>query len=208
MFHKNYLRLYLCTDRTLALGRPLAQAVEEAILGGVTLVQIREKEVGTREFYRIALEVQEITKQYHIPLVINDRLDIALAVKAEGIHLGQEDMPVKVARSLVGGKLFIGVSARTVELAQAAEQDGADYLGVGPIYLTKTKAGLPNGIGLERIKTICRAVHIPVVGIGGINKTTAGAVMQTGAAGVAVVSGILSAPDIREAARSIRSLGR
>jgi thiamine-phosphate pyrophosphorylase len=198
--------LYLCTDRPLALGRPIAQAVEEAILGGVTLVQLREKEAGTREFYRIALEVQEITKRYRIPLVINDRLDIALAIKAEGLHLGQEDMPVKVARQLVGGRLFIGVSARTVELARAAEEDGADYLGVGPVYPTKTKQNLPDGIGLERIQAICRAVHIPVVGIGGINGTNAGAVMQTGAAGVAVVSGILSAPDIREAARTIRAI--
>jgi thiamine-phosphate pyrophosphorylase len=120
------LLLYLCTDRLLSLGRPITEALEAAIAGGVTMVQIREKNASTREFYEAALEVQQITRRHGIPLVVNDRLDIALAIGAEGLHLGQSDLPLKEARRLAGGTMFIGVSAHTVEQARLAEQDGAD----------------------------------------------------------------------------------
>jgi thiamine-phosphate pyrophosphorylase len=199
------LRLYLCTDRLLALGRPIVQAVEEAIAGGVTMVQLREKDASSREFYEIALEVQAVTRRRHVPLIINDRLDIALAVGAEGIHLGQSDLPLSAARRLGGKKLIIGVSASTVEEAQEAERGGADYLGVGAVYPTGSKADAGDAIGLDRLREVCASVRIPAVGIGGVNPENAGAVMKAGAAGIAVISAILSQPNIREAARKLRA---
>jgi thiamine-phosphate pyrophosphorylase len=204
MLERRDLLLYLCTDRALALGRPLAEAVEAAIAGGVTMVQLREKHASTGEFYRIALEVQAVTRRRHIPLVINDRLDIALAVGAEGVHLGQTDLPLTAARRLAGKAMFIGLSASTVEEALAAEQDGADYLGVGAVYPTGTKADTGEAIGLEGLAAVRAAVKIPVVGIGGVNAGNAAAVAATGAAGIAVISGILSQPDIEAAARKLR----
>ncbi|MDR1252581.1 MAG: thiamine phosphate synthase, partial [Treponema sp.] len=128
MLNPHDLLLYLCTDRVLSLGRPLAEAVEAAIAGGVTMVQLREKEASSREFYEIALEVKALTTRLHVPLVINDRLDIALAVNAEGLHIGQSDIPPGVARRLAGEHMFIGVSASTVEEALEAQATGANYL--------------------------------------------------------------------------------
>jgi thiamine-phosphate pyrophosphorylase len=205
MLNPKDLLLYLCTDRVLALGRPITQAVEEAIAGGVTMVQLREKNASSREFYEIALEVQAITRRHRVPLIINDRLDIALAVGAEGIHIGQSDLPLGAARRLAGKDLFIGVSASTVEEALEAERNGADYLGVGAVYPTGSKADAGDAIGLERLRAVIAAVSIPVVGIGGVNPENAGAVMRTGAAGIAVISAILSQPGIREAARNLRA---
>lgn len=200
---QNFL-LYLCTDRILSLGRPITEAVEAAIAGGVTMVQLREKEVSTGEFYRIALDVRTVTRRHHVPLVINDRLDIALAVSAEGLHIGQSDLPLSVARRLAGNRLFIGFSASTVEEARRAQAEGANYLGVGAVYPTGSKADAGEAIGLNRLAEICAAVNIPVVGIGGINAANAAEVMKTGAAGIAVISGILSQPDIQDAARNLR----
>ncbi|MDR2798619.1 MAG: thiamine phosphate synthase [Treponema sp.] len=200
---QNFL-LYLCTDRILSLGRPITEAVEAAIAGGVTMVQLREKEVSTGEFYRIALDVRTVTRHHHVPLVINDRLDIALAVSAEGLHIGQSDLPLSVARRLAGNRLFIGFSASTVEEARRAQAEGANYLGVGAVYPTGSKADAGEAIGLNRLAEICAAVNIPVVGIGGINAANAAEVMKTGAAGIAVISGILSKPDIQDAARNLR----
>ncbi|MDR2133877.1 MAG: thiamine phosphate synthase [Treponema sp.] len=200
------LRLYLCTDRVLALGRPIAEAVEAAVAGGVTMVQLREKEASTGEFYRIALEIKALTGRLHVPLVINDRLDIALAVEAEGLHMGRSDLPLPAARRLAGGKMFIGVSASTVEEALLAQAQGADYLGVGAVYPTGSKADAGAAIGLRGLAEICAAVKIPVVGIGGVNRGNAAEVMKTGAAGIAVISGILSQPDTGEAARDLRTV--
>jgi thiamine-phosphate pyrophosphorylase len=205
MLNPKDLLLYLCTDRLLALGRPITAAVEEAIAGGVTMVQLREKDASSREVYKIALEVQAITKRHHIPLVIDDRLDIALAVGAEGLHIGQSDLPLSAARRLVGKEMFIGISASTVEEALEAERNGADYLGVGAVYPTGSKADAGDAIGLERFEKICAAVKIPVAGIGGVNPDNAGAVIKAGAAGIAVISAILSQPDIGEAARNLRA---
>jgi thiamine-phosphate pyrophosphorylase len=200
------LLLYLCTDRVLALGRLIAEAVEAAIAGGVTMVQLREKDASTGEFYRIALEVKALTRRHHVPLVINDRLDIALAVEAEGLHIGQSDLPLPAARRLAGEKLFIGVSASTVEDALRAEAEGADYLGVGAVYPTGSKADTGEAIGLEGLAAICAAVKIPVAGIGGVNASNAAEVIRAGAGGIAVLSGILSRPDIEEAARNLRGI--
>jgi thiamine-phosphate pyrophosphorylase len=198
------LLLYLCTDRVLARGRPITQAVEAAIAGGVTMVQLREKDASTREFYEIALEVQKITKKHNIPLVVNDRLDIALAIGAEGLHLGQSDLPLREARRLAG-EMFIGVSAHTVEQALLAEAGGADYLGVGAVFPTGSKADADT-IGLERLREIRAAVHIPAVAIGGIGSANVSAVMAAGVEGAAVISAILSQPDIKEAASVLRRI--
>ncbi|GHV08087.1 thiamine-phosphate synthase [Spirochaetia bacterium] len=199
------LLLYLCTDRVLSLGRPITEALEAAIAGGITMVQLREKNASTREFYDIALEVQRITKKHGVPLVVNDRLDIALAIGAEGIHIGQSDMPLRIARRLVGEMMFIGVSVHTVEQARLAEADGADYLGVGAVWATGSKADAA-AIGLDRLREIRAAVHIPAVAIGGIGPANVSQVMATGIEGVAVISAILSQSDIGEAAKNLRRL--
>jgi thiamine-phosphate pyrophosphorylase len=206
MLRPEDLLLYLCTDRTLALGRPITEAVEAAIAGGVTMVQLREKEASTGEFYRIALEVQAVTRRHHVPLVINDRLDIALALGAEGLHIGQSDLPLSAARRLAGDALFIGVSASTVEEALLAQAGGADYLGAGAVFPTGSKADAGEAIGLQGLAEIRAAVTIPVVGIGGVNAGNAAEVMGTGAAGIALISGILSQGDIQEAARNLRRI--
>jgi thiamine-phosphate pyrophosphorylase len=199
------LLLYLCTDRLLSLGRPITEALEAAIAGGVTMVQLREKNASTREFYEIALSVQKITRKHGIPLVVNDRLDIALAIGAEGLHIGQSDMPLQIARRIAGEKMFIGVSAHTVEQARLAEQEGADYLGVGAVWATGSKADAA-AIGLERLREIRAAVKIPAVAIGGIGPANVQEVMAAGVEGVAVISAILSQPDIGEAAKNLRGL--
>jgi thiamine-phosphate pyrophosphorylase len=203
MLDAKNLKLYLCTDRILAMGRPIVEAVEAAIAGGVTMVQLREKDAASREFYDIALAMQRITRAHHIPLVINDRLDIALAVGADGLHIGQSDLPLKAARSLAGKNMFIGVSAGTIEEALAAQEGGADYLGVGAVFPTGSKADAGDAIGLGQLGAICRAVRIPVVGIGGIGPSNAACVMKAGAAGIAVISAILSQPDVKAACATL-----
>ncbi|MDR3335207.1 MAG: thiamine phosphate synthase [Treponema sp.] len=200
MLNKKDLLLYLCTNQV----RPITQALEEALAGGVTMVQIREKDASTQRFYEVACMVQALTRRYGVPLVINDRIDIALAVNADGVHLGQSDMPLGAARKLVGNSMFIGVSAGTLEQALAAQKYGADYLGVGPVYPTTSKADVPDALGTERLRVIREAVHIPVIGIGGIGPHNIRDVMQTGVAGVAVISAILSQPDIKAATQELR----
>ena len=185
-------------------GQTLEEALEAAIAGGVTMVQLREKDASAREFYGIAFAVQRITKAHHIPLVINDRLDIALAIGAEGLHIGQSDMPLEAARRLAGDRLFIGVSARTPEEAAAAQAGGADYLGAGPVFPTGSKADAGDAVGIGQLAKICSAVSIPVIGIGGIGLQNAAAVMQTGAAGIAVISAILSQENSKAAAEQLR----
>lgn len=195
--------LYAITDRRLSRGRSSAAVMEQAILGGVTLVQLREKEAGGREFLEEAEALLKVTRRFGIPLIINDRLDIALAVGAEGVHVGQEDVPCRVARRLLGPDKIIGVSASNIEEARQAEADGADYLGVGAVFPTGTKADAGEAIGLAALKAIRAAVRIPVVAIGGINAQNAAAVAATGVDGLAVVSAIVAAPDPAEAARRL-----
>ncbi|VBB06971.1 thiamine phosphate synthase [Lucifera butyrica] len=186
--------LYLVTDRQLLAGKDLLATVEQAIRGGVTLVQLREKELCTREFYHWAQRLKTVTDTYGIPLIINDRADIALAVDADGLHVGQEDMPLSVARQILGTEKIIGVSVSSVEEALAAQAGGADYLGVGAIFATATKrdadsVSLP---GLQRIKEQTR---LPVVAIGGIQAANVRRVMETGVDGAAVVSAVIAASD-------------
>ncbi|MDK2855220.1 MAG: thiamine-phosphate pyrophosphorylase [Bacillota bacterium] len=198
----NY-ELYAITDRRLAGGRSSAEVMEKAILGGVTLVQLREKEAGGREMVEEAQALLQVTRRYGIPLIINDRLDVALAVGAEGVHLGQEDIPCRLARQILGPEKIIGVSASTVEEAVQAERDGADYLGVGAVFPTGTKADAGEAIGLDALAAIKARVKIPVVAIGGINAANAAQVAATGVDGLAVVSAIVAAADPEEAARRL-----
>jgi len=197
--------LYLVTDRRWLGERTLCDSVEEAILGGVTFVQLREKEISSKEYLELAQRVKEVTDRHGIPLIINDRIDIALAIDADGVHLGPEDLPVPLARKLLGDGKIIGSSAASVDEALLFQAQGADYLGVGAVFPTSTKRGTEK-VGLEDLRGIKSAVHIPVVAIGGIKVENAKSVMETGVDGVAVVSAIMDQADIREAARQLLSL--
>ncbi|MCX5821657.1 MAG: thiamine phosphate synthase [Deltaproteobacteria bacterium] len=197
--------LYLVTDRRWLGDRTLWDSVEEAIRGGATLVQLREKEISSKDYLELAQRVKEVTDRHDIPLIINDRIDIALAVDADGVHLGPEDLTVPLARKLLGVGKIIGASAASVDEALLFQAQGADYLGVGAVFPTATKRGTEK-VGLEDLRGIKSAVHIPVVAIGGINAENAKPVMETGVDGVAVVSAIMAQTDIREAARQLLSL--
>ncbi len=197
--------LYLCTDRKLMSTNTLEEAVEQAILGGCSLIQLREKQSSSREFFEMAKRIKAITDRYRVPLIINDRIDVALAVDAAGVHLGQEDIPAKEARRIMGEEKVIGVSARTVELARKAVEDGADYLGVGAMFATSTK-GNAKVIGKEKLKEIRAAVSIPIVAIGGINHSNAAQLVDIGINGLAVVSSVIGASDIQAAARKMRTI--
>lgn len=198
--------LYLVTDRGLSRGRSTLEIVEAAVKGGVSCVQLREKECSTREFIEQALAVRERLQALKIPLIINDRLDVALAVKADGVHLGQSDMPLAMARRIVAETMIIGISAESLKDAVEAEKGGADYLGVSPIYTTPTKTDTAPPLGLEGLRHIRNAVNLPLVGIGGLNQDNAGDVIRNGADGAAVVSAIVAADDPEQAARNIRSV--
>jgi thiamine-phosphate pyrophosphorylase len=198
--------LYLVTDRALSLGRSNLEVIEAAVSGGVTVVQLREKEASTQEFYQEGLRIKDYLKAAHIPLIINDRIDIALALDADGVHLGQEDMPVDVARKILGPHKIIGASAFTTEEAGAAESMGADYVGLSPIFATKTKPELVEEIGIKKISSLKRAVKIPVVGIGSMNQTNAYEAVRAGLDGVAVVSAICSQEDPRAAAQALKKV--
>lgn len=197
--------LYLITDRDIIKDRYLKECVEEAIKGGVTIVQIREKDASTREFYNIAKEVKEVTDKYNIPLIINDRLDIALAVDAAGVHLGQSDMSIEVARKILGEEKIIGISAGNLEEAMEAEKSGADYLGIGAIFYTGTKKDIDEPIGLEGLKEIINKIKIPSVAIGGINKDNTEDVINTGVNGISVISAILGYEDTKKASEELLS---
>jgi thiamine-phosphate pyrophosphorylase len=195
--------LYLVTDRKLSLGRSLLEVIKPAVDGGVTVVQLREKEIDSRDFYREALGIKAFLDSRDIPLIINDRLDIALAIDAAGVHLGQEDLPIDVARKILSPGKIIGASVFTPEEALQAEAMGADYLGLSPIFVTATKPELMNQIGLEGIGPIRRATRLPLIGIGSMNETNACSVIRAGLDGVAVVSAICSRPDACAAAETI-----
>ena len=201
----NY-KLYLITDRSFLNGRSLKDCVEAAIKGGVTLVQVREKDASTREFYKIAKEVKEITSKYNIPLLINDRIDIALAIDAEGVHLGQSDMPIKLARKILGEDKIIGISANTLEEALEAQKAGADYLGIGPVFYTGTKKDIDEPIGIHGLKEITENIRIPSVAIGGINKENAKSVLETGVNGISVISAILRSENIEKASIELSNI--
>jgi len=200
----NY-RLYLVTDREILKGRDLCQCVGAAIAGGVTMVQLREKEASSLAFYETAKRVKTVTDHYQIPLIINDRLDIALAVGADGLHLGQEDLPLFMARKILGAQKLIGVSVGTVPEALLAQEQGADYLGVGAMFPTPSKQDARH-VTLATLKAIKKSVTIPVVAIGGISRDNIESVMTTGIDGVAVISAILQADDCQNAAARLCKL--
>ncbi|MDU2995770.1 MAG: thiamine phosphate synthase, partial [Clostridium sp.] len=191
--------LYLVTDRDVLRGRDLIKCIEESILGGVTLVQLREKNVTSREFYEIAIKVKEVTSRYNIPLIINDRLDIALAIDADGLHIGQKDLPASVARKILGKDKILGVSAATLQEALKAEKDGADYLGVGAVFSTSTKKDTRD-VSYETLSNITASVNIPVVAIGGINESNVTKLKGSNIDGIAVVSCILGKENVKVAA--------
>ena len=197
------LTLYAVTDRKwLQEGQNLAQQVEQAILGGVTVVQLREKLTDYETFVALAKEVKQVTDQYQVPLLINDNLDVALAVDAAGVHVGQEDMAALEVRRRIGDKKVVGVSAQTVEQALAAEKAGADYLGVGAVFPTNSKDDAVK-VDFATLRAICQAVQIPVVAIGGITADNMPALQNSGIIGVAVISAIFGQPDVRVAAEQL-----
>lgn len=197
--------LYLVTDRKIVSTTTLEQAVRQAIQGGCTLVQLREKEATSHEFYHIAQNIKAITDRYHVPLIINDRVDIALAVDAAGVHIGQHDLPAQIARHLIGNHKILGVSASNLSEAQKAQKEGADYLGIGAMFATSTKNDAKQ-VSLQTLQQIRSSIRLPIVVIGGINKTTIPIFSGLGINGVAVVSSIIAEKDIPLAAAQLKQL--
>jgi thiamine-phosphate pyrophosphorylase len=202
---KSNLQLYVVTDRAWLNGKRLEDQVEAAILGGAAIVQLREKSLSGRDFYQTAQNIKEITDRYQIPLIINDRLDIALAVDAAGLHVGQGDLPPVIARRLLGPEKILGVSVTNLEEAIQAEEDGADYLGVGAVFLTGTKQDAAT-VDFSELKKITGAVQIPVVAIGGINENNALQLKGGGIKGIAVVSAVFGKEDPEKAAAKMRQI--
>lgn len=197
--------LYLVTDRMLMRTKTLGEAVEQAVIGGCTMVQLREKEISSLDFYVLALEMKKITDRYSIPLIINDRIDIAMAVGATGVHIGQKDIPADIARKLIGKNMLLGVSTASVAEAVNAAKAGADYLGVGAMFPTGTKTDASH-VSMEELGRIRKAVDIPIVVIGGISKENAMLFQPMGIDGLAVVSAVIAQPDIKKSAADLKSL--
>ena len=195
--------LYVCTDRGLMSSPTIEESVREAIKGGASVIQLREKDVSSRDFFKIAESVHSITKASGVPLIINDRADIALAINAEGVHVGQSDIPASALRRVLPPEMILGVSASSVEEAIAAERDGADYLGVGAMNPTATKTDAEN-VSIETLRRIREAVSIPIVIIGGINMKTLHLYKGMGIEGIAVVSAVVFAPDPAAAASELK----
>jgi len=198
--------IYLVTDRDILRGRDLFESVEKAVKGGVTLVQLREKNISGMEFYNLAVALKKLTAHYNIPLIINDRLDIAIAADADGLHIGQDDLPLTVARKLLGSRKLLGYSVSNEDEAVYGQQNGADYLGAGTVFYTGTKADIGEPIGAMMLEKIKKRVNIPVVGIGGINAENAGLLKKTGIDGISVISAILGRDDIENAAGILRNI--
>ena len=202
---KKDLLLYAVTDRHWLNGRTLYSQVEEALKGGATFIQLREKELDEEHFLEEAKEIKELCRRYQVPFVINDNVEIALAVDADGVHVGQSDMEAGDVRAKLGPDKIIGVSAQTVEQAVMAEQNGADYLGVGAVFPTGSKADALE-VSHDTLKAICKAVKIPVIAIGGISQENILELSGSGICGIAVISAIFAKDDIEEAARELRGL--
>ena len=193
--NREALRLYLVTNRYQDSLESFLEKVETACRSGVTIIQLREKNLTTNQYYQLAKEVKEITDAYQVPLIIDDRLDVCLAVDAAGLHIGDDELPVSVARQVLGPDKILGVTAKTVERALEAEESGADYLGTGAIFPTTTKENAPITL-ISTLKTICQTVAIPVVAIGGLTSENIDQLIGTGIAGVAVVRDLMQAEDI------------
>lgn len=198
------LGVYLVTDQSLSLGRRTADIVRDAVAGGATIVQLREKKASTRTFYEEALEVKRVLKGTGVPLIINDRLDIALAIDAEGVHVGNSDMPISMVRQLVGANKIVGLSIESLDDAKKEDIQYADYLGVSPVFSTTTKLDIAVPLGLEGTKIVTQMTGLPTVGIGGINLHNAAEVIAAGASGVAVVSAIVSQDDVVAATSQLK----
>lgn len=202
---RSSMLLYAVTDRTWLKGRTLADAVEEAIRAGVTFLQLREKNLDYASFLKLAREIKSITDKYKIPYVINDNVEVAMTSGADGVHVGQDDMAPRDVRKIIGPDKILGVSAQTVEQAVLAEESGADYIGVGSVFPTSTKPDA-EAVSFETLKEICKAVSIPVVAIGGINKDNAMKLAGSGIDGIAVVSAIFAQEDITAAVKELREI--
>ena len=202
---KKDLALYAVTDRHWLKGETLYDQVKKAIEGGATFIQLREKHLSREEFLKEAIEIKALCAEYKVPFVINDDVDLALQIDADGVHVGQSDMQAGDVRAKLGPDKIIGVSARTVEQALLAEKNGADYLGVGAVFATSSKEDAVE-VGPEVLRTICEAVSIPVVAIGGITKENGIQLKGSGIAGIAVISAVFAQPDIKAAAAELRQL--
>ena len=203
---KNALKLYLVTDRPLSLGRDIDEIVREAVEGGVTMVQLREKECPTGEFVALAKRLKALLAPLGVPRIINDRVDVALAVDADGAHIGQSDMPYEVARRLLGKEKIIGLSVENFSDLEVANTLDVDYVGISPVYGTPTKSDTAEPFGLEGLRRAVEMSVHPTVAIGGMNAQTIGEVMAAGTDGVAVVSAICSAPSPRKAAEELLNI--
>lgn len=201
---KKDLLLYAVTDRSWLNGRTLYEQVEEALKGGVTFVQLREKNLDDTAFLQEAKEIKELCARFHVPFVINDNVDIAAEIDADGVHVGQSDMEAGDVRKKLGPDKIIGVSAQTIEQALRAQAHGADYLGVGAVFPTGSKADAVE-VSHDTVREICRAVDIPVIAIGGITRENVIELKGTGICGIAVISAIFAQQDIEEAARTLKS---
>ena len=193
--NREVLRLYLVTNRYQDSVESFLEKIETACRSGVTIVQLREKNLTTNQYYQLAKQVKEITDAYQVPLIIDDRLDVCLAVDASGLHIGDDELPVSVARQVLGPEKILGVTAKTVKRALEAEEGGADYLGTGAIFPTTTKENAPITL-ISTLKTICQRVAIPVVAIGGLTSENIDQLIGTGIAGVAVVRELMQAEDV------------
>ncbi|MBQ2819264.1 MAG: thiamine phosphate synthase [Clostridia bacterium] len=199
--------LYFITDSTGLEREDFLRITEAALSGGATMVQIREKNKTTREYIELAADVHKLTQKYNVPLIIDDRIDVALAIGAEGVHLGQTDMPIDIARSILGNGVIIGATTKTVEQAKEAQAKGADYLGVGAIYPTTTKVQTVL-TPVSTLKDICKAVDIPVNAIGGLNKDNVYVLENTGISGLCVVSAIMKAQDPKKETQTLLKLAK
>ena len=202
---KKTLLLYAVTDRAWLNGETLYEQVEKAIKGGVSFVQLREQNLDDESFLSEALEIQKLCKKYNIPFIINDNVEIAKKINADGVHVGQSDMKTSNVRSILGNDKILGVSAQTVEQALLAEKEGADYLGVGAVFPTGSKSDADD-VSHETLKEICSAVSIPVVAIGGISAGNVLTLKGSGISGIAVISAIFGAEDIKSATKSLKEL--
>lgn len=197
--------LYIITDQRISHGKTHFEVAEAVLAGGATVLQFRDKEMDETEAIAVCRNINKLTKKKGIPFIINDRIEVAKVIGADGVHLGQKDAPFDFARKILGKDKIIGISVETVEQAIRATEGGADYLGVGPIYSTATKVDAGEPLGLARIREIKKAVNLPVVAIGGINENNLEEVLKVGADGVAIISAVVGAPDITQACRKLKN---
>lgn len=202
------LEVYVIGSRELSRGRSQGEVIEAALAGGATVVQLREKNLSGRELLALALQYRELTQRYGALFIVNDRVDIALAAQADGVHLGQDDLPAPVARRLLGPDKIIGVSVDNVDEARQAQEAGADYVGLGPFFPTGSKTDTGKPVSLDTLRAVKAAIGIPVVAIGGIKAEKAGNIIAAGADGVAVISAVVGAPDVKLAAQQLAAAVR